>query len=121
MTTSCSAKTRSMTDSGAPRRLALTNNTTQYITAKTVPFAVLQDPDTSAYVAASQSSNPYRTYLSESAVWTTAYTDALGRTTKVKTTRRSIARTSYSGNTVTVNWIEAGKARKSRLPMHWED
>jgi len=101
-------------------------NSTQYITAKTVPFTVLQDPDTSAWIVASQASNPYRAYLSESAVWTTSYTDALGRTTKVKTPDNAIARRSYSGNSVTVT-DQAGKSRKSvsdalgRLTSVYED
>ena len=101
-------------------------NSTQYIAVKQVPFVVLQDPDSGAWVAASQSSNPYRSYLNESPVWTTAFTDALGRTTKVRTPDSAIARTSYSGNTVTVT-DQAGKSRKSvtdalgRLTTIYED
>jgi len=87
-------------------------NSTQYITAKQVPFAVLQDPDSGAWLAATQSSNPYRSYLGEQPVWTTTFTDALGRMTKVRTPDNAIARTSFSGNTVTVT-DQAGKARKS--------
>jgi RHS repeat-associated protein len=101
-------------------------NTTQYITVKQVPFTVLQDPDTSAWVAASQSSNPYRTYLNESPVWTTIFSDALGRATKVRTPDNAITRTSYSGNTVT-GTDQSGKSRKSvtdalgRLTIVYED
>jgi YD repeat-containing protein len=87
-------------------------NGSDYIAIQQVPFALQQDPDTSAWVAATQSSNPYRPYLSEQAVWTTTFTDALGRATKVRTPDSAIARTSYSGNTVTVS-DQTGKARKS--------
>jgi RHS repeat-associated protein len=101
-------------------------NSTQYITVRSVPFVMQQDPDTNGWVAASQSSNPFRSYNNEQAVWTTKFFDALGRTTKVRTPDNAIARTSYSGNTVTVS-DQTGKARKSvsdglgRLVQVYED
>jgi YD repeat-containing protein len=100
-------------------------NSTQYIAVQHVPFGTLQDPDTSAWVAAAQSSNPFRP-LSETPVWTTSFSDALGRTTKVRTPDSAIARTSYSGNSVTVS-DQISKARKSvsdalgRLTQVYED
>jgi len=87
-------------------------NSTDYIAAQQVPFSLEQDPDTLAWVAATKSSNPFSPQLSEQAVWTTTFTDALGRSTKVRTPDSAIARTSYSGNTVTVS-DQTGKARKS--------
>ncbi len=87
-------------------------NSTDYITMQQRPFVMRQDPDTGAWVAATESSNPYRSYLGEVAVWTTTFSDALGRATKVRTPDSAIARTSYSGNTVTVS-DQTGKARKS--------
>jgi YD repeat-containing protein len=100
-------------------------NSTQYIAVQHVPFGTLQDPDTSAWVRAAQSSNPFRP-LSETPVWTTSFSDALGRTTKVRTPDNAIARTSYSGNSVTVS-DQISKARKSvsdalgRLTQVYED
>ncbi len=87
---------------------------------------MLQDPDTGAWVAATKSSNPFSPQLGEQAVWTAKFTDALGRATKVQTPDSAIARTSYSGNTVTVS-DQTGKARKSvsdalgRLTQVYED
>src|SRR6185369_10987759 len=60
----------------------------------------------------SQTSNPYRPYLSESAVWTTTAFDALSRVTSVTTPDSAVVTTSYSGNAVTVT-DQAGKPRRS--------
>ena len=46
-------------------------NSTQYIAAQKVPFVLLQDPDTSAWVPATKSSNPFRS--GEQVVWTTSF------------------------------------------------
>jgi len=60
----------------------------------------------------SQTSNPYRPYLSESAVWTTTAFDALSRVTSVTTPDSAVVTTSYSGNAVIVT-DQAGKPRRS--------
>jgi RHS repeat-associated protein len=88
---------------------------TNYIAVKQIPFAVLQDPDTGAWIRSTQSSNPYRPYLGEQPVWTTSFFDALDRVVKLRTPDNAIIRTSYSGNTVTVTDQDqpAGKKRKS--------
>jgi len=57
-------------------------------------------------------SNPYRPYLSESAVWTTTVFDALGRVTSVTTPDSAVVSTAYSGNAVTIT-DQAGKQRRS--------
>lgn len=103
---------------------------TQYIAVKQIPFVRLQDPDTGVWTSASQSSNPYRPQ-SEQPVWTTSFFDSLGRGIKVQTPDNAIARTAYSGNTVTVTdqhaTYETGKSRKSvsdalgRLTEVYED
>jgi YD repeat-containing protein len=101
-------------------------NSTQYIAVQHVPFVMLQDPDTSAWVPASQSSNPFRPYLSEQPVWTTTFVNSVARSTKIRTPDNAIARSSYSGNTVTGS-DQLGKARKSesdalgRLTKVYED
>lgn len=59
-----------------------------------------------------QTSNPYRPYLNESAVWTTKAFDALSRVTSVTTPDSAVVTTSYSGNAVTVT-DQAGKPRRS--------
>jgi YD repeat-containing protein len=59
-----------------------------------------------------QTSNPYRPYLSETAVWTTKAFDALSRVTSVTTPDSAVVTTSYSGNAVTVT-DQAGKLRRS--------
>jgi YD repeat-containing protein len=87
-------------------------NSTQYNATQQIPFAVLQDPDSGAWVSAGQSTNPFRPYLNEQPVWTTTFADSLGRASKVRTPDNAIARTSYSGNTVTVT-DQAGKSRQS--------
>ncbi len=61
---------------------------------------------------ASQTSNPYRPYLNETAVWTTTAFDALSRVTSVTTPDSAVVTTSYSGNAVTVA-DQAGKLRRS--------
>jgi RHS repeat-associated protein len=57
-------------------------------------------------------SNPFRPYLSETAVWTTSVFDALGRVTSVTTPDNSVVTTAYSGNAVTVT-DATGKPRRS--------
>ncbi len=59
-----------------------------------------------------KTSNPYRPWQSETAVWTTQAFDALGRVISVTTPDNAVLNTSYSGNSVTVT-DQAGKARKS--------
>ena len=59
-----------------------------------------------------KTSNPFRPWQSESAVWTTPGFDALGRVISVTTPENAVASTSYSGNIVTVT-DQAGKPRKS--------
>ncbi len=73
-----------------------------------------------------KTSNPFRPWQSETAVWTTSAFDALGRMTSVTTPDSAVVTTSYSGNTVTVT-DQAGKQRKSvtdglgRLIQMYED
>ncbi len=99
---------------------------TNYIAVKQIPFVMQQDPDTSAWVRATQSSNPYRPYLSEQPIWTTSFFDALDRIVKVRTPDSAIVRTVYSSNQVTVT-DQNGKQRKSvtdalgRLKEAYED
>ena len=59
-----------------------------------------------------KTSNPFRPYLSETAVWTTTVFDALNRVTSVTTPDNAAVTTSYSGNSVTIT-DQAGKSRKS--------
>jgi RHS repeat-associated protein len=59
-----------------------------------------------------KTSNPYRRWQSETAIWTTQAFDALGRVISVTTPDGSIVNTSFSGNSVAVT-DQAGKARKS--------
>lgn len=95
-----------------------------YIAVQQVPFEVVQE--SSVWRLTSKSSNPFRPYLSETAVWTTAYADALGRVIKVKTPDNALVLSAYSGNTVIVT-DQAGKKRKSvsdalgRLTSVYED
>ena len=56
-------------------------------------------------------SNPFRPYLSETAVWTTAVFDTLGRVTSVTTPDSAVVTTAYSGNAVTIT-DQAGKLRR---------
>jgi RHS repeat-associated protein len=73
-----------------------------------------------------KTSNPFRPWQNESAVWTTSAFDALSRVTSVTTPDSAAVTSSYSGNTVTVT-DQAGKARKSvtdglgRLATVYED
>jgi len=75
---------------------------------------------------ANKSSNPFRPWLGESAVWTTTVFDALSRVLTVTTPDNAVVATSYSGNTVTVT-DQVGKKRKSvtdalgRLTEVYED
>ena len=57
-------------------------------------------------------SNPYRPYLSETAVWTTTVFDSLGRVISLTTPDSAVVTTAYSGNAVTVT-DQAGKLRRS--------
>ncbi|HEX7772129.1 MAG TPA: hypothetical protein VF435_06880, partial [Pyrinomonadaceae bacterium] len=59
-----------------------------------------------------KTSNPFRPWQSETAVWTTSAFDALGRVTSITTPDSAVTSTSYLGNAVTVT-DQAGKARKS--------
>jgi len=95
-----------------------------FIAVKVIPFTVLQD--VGIWRTASQTSNPYRPYLGEQPIWTTSYSDALGRVGKVKTPDGGTVTSSYSGNTVTVS-DQLGKSRMSvtdalgRLKEVYED
>jgi RHS repeat-associated protein len=88
--------------------------TGQYIATKRIPFTVLQDPDTGAWLRAAQASNPYRPTLGEQPVWTTTFFDGLGQTIKVRTPDNAILRTTYSGNAVTTS-DQAGRQRRSLI------
>jgi RHS repeat-associated protein len=59
-----------------------------------------------------KTSNPYRRWQSQTAVWTTQAFDALGRVISVTTPDSAVVNSSYSANTATVT-DQAGKARKS--------
>ncbi len=73
-----------------------------------------------------RTSNPFRPWQAETAVWTTSAFDALGRTISVTTPDSAAVTSSYSGNNVTAT-DQAGKARKSasdalgRLTSVYED
>jgi len=73
-----------------------------------------------------RTSNPFRPWQSENALWTTTVFDALGRVTSVTTPDSATVSTSYSGNAVTAT-DQAGKSRKSvsdalgRLRQIYED
>ncbi len=73
-----------------------------------------------------RTTNPFRPWQSESALWTTQAFDALGRVVSVTTPDNAVVTTSYSGNSVTVT-DQIGKARKSvtdalgRLIQVYED
>lgn len=59
-----------------------------------------------------KTSNPFRPWQSETAVWTTRAFDPLGRLITVTTPDNAVVTTSYLGNAITVT-DQAGKARKS--------
>jgi RHS repeat-associated protein len=59
-----------------------------------------------------KTSNPFRPWQFETAVWTTQLFDALGRIVSVTTPDNAAVSTSYSGNSVTVT-DQAGKRRRS--------
>ncbi|HXM51037.1 MAG TPA: RHS repeat-associated core domain-containing protein [Pyrinomonadaceae bacterium] len=73
-----------------------------------------------------KTSNPFRPWQSEAAVWTTSAFDALGRVVSVTTPDSAAVTSSYSGNTITVT-DQAGKQRQSvtdglgRLSSVYED
>ena len=83
-----------------------------YIATKSVPFAVIQDPETSIWRVGAQGTNPYRPLAGEQPVWTTSLSDALGRNIKTITPDGAIVKTEYSGNAVTVT-DQALKQRRS--------
>ena len=58
-----------------------------------------------------KTSNPFRPWQGQTAVWTTQAFDALGRVISVTTPDNAVVRTSYSGNAVTVT-DQAGKKRR---------
>jgi len=61
-----------------------------------------------------KSSNPFRPWKGESAIWTQSAFDALGRVTSVTTPDGSVMHTGYTGNSVTVTDQDTtGKSRKS--------
>lgn len=59
-----------------------------------------------------KTSNPFRPWQSETAVWTVTTFDALGRVTTVTTPDSAVSSSTYLGNAVTVT-DQAGKARRS--------
>ena len=59
-----------------------------------------------------KSSNPFRPWQSQAAVWTTQAFDALGRVISVTTPDSAVVSSAYSGNAVTVT-DPAGRSRKS--------
>lgn len=73
-----------------------------------------------------KTSNPFRPWQSEMAIWTTSAFDALGRMTSVTTPDSAVVSTNYSGNAVTVT-DQMSKGRKSvtdglgRLTSVYED
>jgi RHS repeat-associated protein len=83
-----------------------------YIITESVPFVMVQDPETSVWRVGTKQSNPYRPGAGEQPVWTTALSDALGRPIKTITPDGAMVKTEYSGNTVTVT-DQAGKKRRS--------
>lgn len=83
-----------------------------YVVTKSVPFAVVQDPETLILRAASQVTNPYRPNAGEQPVWTTSLSDSLGRNIKVVTPDGAFAKTDYTANSVIVT-DQAGKQRRS--------
>jgi RHS repeat-associated protein len=59
-----------------------------------------------------KTSNPFRPWKSETAIWTTTGFDALSRVTSVTTPDSAVVSTAYVGNSITVT-DQAGKQRKS--------
>ena len=59
-----------------------------------------------------KTSNPFRPWQGETAVWTTQALDGLGRMVSLTTPDNAVVSTSYSGNSVTVT-DQAGKKRES--------
>ena len=86
-----------------------------YIETQSVPFVMVQDPETSIRRVGAKQTNPYRPAEVDAAhpiVWTTALSDALGRNIKTITPDGAIVKTDYSGSTTTVT-DQAGKQRRS--------
>ncbi|MGI8641085.1 MAG: RHS repeat domain-containing protein [Pyrinomonadaceae bacterium] len=81
-----------------------------FIATKSIPFVMVQDPETFVWRAAAKASNPYRS--NEPIVWMTSLSDSLGRVIKIITPDGAIVKTEYSGNAVTVT-DQAGKKRRS--------
>jgi RHS repeat-associated protein len=73
---------------------------------------ILTEQQYDALGRSSQTSNPYRPYLNETAVWTIRAFDALSRVTSVTTPDGAVVTTAYSGNAVTVT-DQAGKLRRT--------
>jgi RHS repeat-associated protein len=59
-----------------------------------------------------KTSNPFRPWQSQTAIWTTQLYDALSRVTSVTSPDSAVVTTSYTGNAATVT-DQAGKARKT--------
>jgi RHS repeat-associated protein len=59
-----------------------------------------------------KTSNPFRPWQSQTAIWTTQAFDALGRVISITTPDSAVVTPSYSGSSVTVT-DQAGKARRS--------
>lgn len=83
-----------------------------YVATKSVPFLMIQDPETSIYRAGAKTTNPYRPLVGEQPIWTSALSDSLGRSIKTITPDGAMVKTEYSGNIVTVT-DQAGKKRRS--------
>jgi RHS repeat-associated protein len=83
-----------------------------YVATKSVPFLVMQDPQTSQWRVGAKASNPYRPWAGEQPVWTTSLSDELGRGIKVITPDGAIVKSEYSGNATTVT-DQALKQRRS--------
>lgn len=106
----------------------LNSNTDGALVAKTIYDALGRTIETRQYEGGSnyiavqtqydalgrayRTSNPFRPWQSESAVWITSAFDTLGRVTSVTTPDSAVATTSYASNTVTIT-DQAGKARKN--------
>jgi RHS repeat-associated protein len=117
-TTSIALKTQTFYDGfGRTIETRAFEGGTNYITSQTQYDALGR-----AY----KSSNPFRPWQSEVAIWTTSAFDALSRVTSITTPDSAVATTSYSGNTVTAS-DQTSKSRKSvtdalgRLTSVYED
>ncbi len=82
------------------------------IVTESIPFVMLQDPETSIWRVGTKGTNPYRPNAGEQPIWTIGLVDSLGRGIKTITPDGAIVKTEYSGNTVTVT-DQAGRKRRS--------